>query len=67
MSKRYIHIMWDGIFDSHNDPNYEKPMDLDQIVRVMNDTDNQIKVWQKKYDEMKAKYERCKNGKEEKN
>ena len=62
---RYVHIMWDGIFDSHNDPNYENQMDFSDIVRGMNDTDNQIKVWQKKYDEMKAKYERCKNGKKE--
>lgn len=55
-NKRYVHIMWDGFFDRHNDPELEKPLTPEQVIAVMNDTDNQIKVWQRKYDEMKRKY-----------
>lgn len=62
MSKRYDYILWDGIYDTHKDPHYQDPLDFSEIIKIMNDVDNQIKVWQKKYDEMKIKYERCKNG-----
>lgn len=55
-NKRYVHILWDGIFDKHNDPELETPLTQEEIVDVMNDTYNQIKVWQRKYDEMKRKY-----------
>ena len=65
MSKRYVHILWDGIFDSYKDPSFNEPMSLDEIVKVMNDTNNQIRIWKQKYDEMKAKYERCRDGKKE--
>lgn len=59
MSKRrYQWIMWDGIWDTAKEEYVSWPT----IEKVMNDTDNQIKVWQQKYDEMK---ERCKNGKKE--
>ena len=54
--RRYQWIMWDGIWDTVKQEYVSWP----EIERVMNDTNNQIKVWQKKYDEMK---ERCKNGK----
>ena len=51
--------MCDGIYDTHKDPEYNHPLSYDEIIRIMNDTDNQIKVWQDMYDEMKAKYKRC--------
>ena len=63
MKRRYKHILWDGIIDTQADP--EKYMTNDEIVKVMNDTNNQIRVWKRKYDEIKNKYERCKNGKKE--
>ena len=56
--RRYKWIMWDGIWDTVK----EEYVSWYEIEEVMNDTNNQIKVWQKKYDEMKEKYERCKNG-----
>ena len=55
-NKRYVHILWDGIFDKHNDPELETPLTQQEIVDVMNDRNNEIKVWQRKYDEMKRKY-----------
>ena len=56
--RRYQWILWDGIWDTVK----EEFVDWPTIEKVMNDTENQIRVWQKKYDEMK---ERCKNGKKE--
>lgn len=56
---RYQWIIWDGIWDREK----EEYCSWTTIERVMNDRYNEIKVWQRKYDEMKEKYERCKNGK----
>ena len=56
---RYQWIMWDGIWDTSKEE-YVSWLDIEKI---MNDTYNQIEVWKKKYDEMKEKYERCKNAK----
>lgn len=58
--KRYVGLfiapnMCDGIYDKHNDPNYNHPLTSEKIIDIMNDSDNQIKIWQKKYDEMKKK------------
>lgn len=58
---RYQWILWDGIWDTQK----EEYCSWATIERIMNDRYNEIKVWQKKYDEMKEKYERCKNGKKE--
>ena len=57
--------MCDGIYDTYRDPNYDKELTSEEIIDIMNDTNNQIEVWKKKYDEMKEKYERCKNGEKE--
>lgn len=59
--KRYIGLfiapgMCDGIYDSYNDPNYDYPLSSEKIIDIMNDANNQTKVWQNKYDEMKEKY-----------
>lgn len=56
--------MCDGIYDTYKDPNFDYPLSSEKIIDIMNDKNNEIKVWQKKYDEMKEKYERCKNAKE---
>lgn len=56
---RYQWIMWDGIWDTVKEEYVSWP----DIEKAMNDTYNQIEVWKNKYDEMKAKYERCRNGK----
>ena len=66
MAKRYEGLfiapnMCDGIYDTHNDPNYDKPLSSDEIIDIMNDKNNEIEVWKRKYDEMKEKYERCRN------
>ena len=72
MSKRrYIGLfivpgMCDGVFDTRNDPHYEHPLDFEKMISIMNDTNNEIEVWKSKYDEMKEKYERCRNGKKKK-
>ncbi len=58
---RYRYIQWDGIWDSYKD----EYCSWYTIEKVMNDSHRQIEVWKKKYDEMKEKYERCKNGKKE--
>ena len=67
MAKRYVGLfiaphMCDGIYDTHNDSNYDKPLSSEKIIDIMNDKNNEIEVWKRKYDEMKEKYERCKNG-----
>lgn len=59
--KKYHYIQWDGIWDSDR----EEYCSWDTIEDVMNDSHRQVEVWKKKYDEMKEKYERCKNGKKE--
>lgn len=56
---RYKYIQWDGIWDSYK----EEYCSWYTIEKAMNDSHRQIEVWKKKYDEMKEKYERCKNGK----
>lgn len=48
--------MCDGIYDTHNDPNYDRPLTSDEMINIMNDANNQTVVWQRKYDEMKEKY-----------
>lgn len=57
--RRYEYIMWDGMWDNYK----EEYCSWYTIEDVMNDSHRQIEVWKKKYDEMKEKYERCKNGK----
>ena len=52
--------MCDGIYDTWNDPNYKHPLNMEKVIDIMNDSNNQTKVWQKKYDEMKEKYLRLK-------
>lgn len=59
--RRYQHIQWDGMWDNYK----EEYCSWDTIEDVMNDSYCQVEVWKKKYDEMKEKYERCKNGKKE--
>ncbi|MBO5180167.1 MAG: hypothetical protein J6B87_07485 [Clostridia bacterium] len=59
--KRYHYILWDGIWDSYK----EEYCSWYTIEDVMNDSYRQVEVWKKKYDEMKEKYERCKNDKKE--
>lgn len=66
MKKRYVGLfitphMCDGIYDTWNDPGYDNPLDFDKIIEIMNDSNNQTKVWQNKYDEMKEKYLKLKN------
>ena len=58
MSKRYEGLfiapnMCDGIYDTYNDPNYDHPLSSEKIIRIMNDTNNEIEVWKRKYDEVK--------------
>lgn len=67
MAKRYVGLfigpnMCDGIYDTYNDPNYDKELPMEKVIDIMNDRNNEIEVWKRKYDEMKEKYERCKNG-----
>lgn len=57
--------MCDGIYDTWNDPNYKHYLSSERIIDIMNDKNNEIEVWKKKYDEMKQKYERCCNGKKD--
>lgn len=57
--RRYEYIMWDGMQDNYK----EEYCSWYTIEDVMNDSHRQVEVWKKKYDEMKEKYERCKNGK----
>lgn len=59
--RRYEYIMWDGMWDNYK----EEYCSWYTIEDVMNDSHRQVEVWKKKYDEMKEKYERCKNGKKE--
>ena len=54
---RYVHIMWDGIYDTYRDPDCERELTLTEIAKIMNDVDNQIRVWQNKYDEVKRELE----------
>lgn len=49
--------MCDGIYDTYNDPNYENELSSEQIIDIMNDKNNEIQVWKKKYDDMKKKNE----------
>ena len=42
--------MCDGIYDTYNDPNYENELSSEQIIDIMNDKNNEIQVWKKKYD-----------------
>lgn len=61
MKKRYVGLfitplICDGIYDTWNDPNCNHPLDSEKIIEIMNDSNNQTKVWQNKYDEMKQKY-----------
>ena len=61
MKKRYVGLfiapyICDGIYDTWNDPDYNYPLDSEKIIDIMNDSNNQTKVWQRKYDEMKQKY-----------
>ena len=58
--------MCDGIYDTRNDPHYKQELSSEKIISIMNDTNNEIEVWKSKYDEMKEKYERCRNGKKKK-
>lgn len=58
MGRRYEGLfiapgMCDGVYDTYNDPNYDKELSIEEIIDIMNDTWNQTKVWKKKYDEMK--------------
>ena len=61
MKKRYEGLflaphMCDGIYDTWNDPNYNNPLYIEDVIDIMNDSNNQTEVWKKKYDEMKKKY-----------
>ena len=58
---RYKYIQWDGIWDTTK----EEYCSWFTIEKVMNDKNNEIKVWKEQYDRMKKKYQRCKNGKKE--
>ena len=49
--------MCDGIYDTYNDPNYDHELSSEQIIDIMNDKNNEIQVWKKKYDDMKKKNE----------
>lgn len=49
--------MCDGIYDTYNDPNYDHELSSEQIIDIMNDKNNEIEVWKKKYDDMKKKNE----------
>lgn len=76
-TRRYRHIMWDGIYDTYKDPDCKRELSWTEMAHIMNDVNNEILVWQNKYDEMKneykkmkiqyeqvkEKYERCRNGK----
>lgn len=35
---------------------------MEKVIEIMNDSNNQTKVWKKKYDEMKEKYIELKKG-----
>lgn len=59
---RYQYHLWDGIWDTVK----EEYCSMYTIEKVMNDSYNQIEVWKRKYDEMKEKYERCRDGQEKK-
>lgn len=62
---RYQHVMWDGIYDNHKDPDHQHELTLDEMCRIMNDVYRETQVWKDKYDEMKEKYLRCRDGKKE--
>lgn len=69
--ERYVGLfiapgMCDGIYDTYNDPKYEHHLSSERIIDIMNDKNNEIQVWKNKYDEMKKKYEGCKNAQKEK-
>lgn len=61
MGKRYKGLfiapnMCDGIYDTWNDPDYNHPLKMEKVIEIMNDSNNQINVWKKKYDQMKDRY-----------
>lgn len=49
MRKRYVGLfiapnMCDGIYDTYNDPNYNKPLSSEKMIDIMNDKNNEIEV-----------------------